>query len=127
MAYNRIYKDGKYIVEYLSSYTDAIRTLSKALHTSSAQNLISQNRQKNEIIRQNSEAQIAKLEILNNEEKIQEEINGIVGKVEEQEIVNKEISEKLNISITEYLIICIFVILILICLLILVCVNRKKK
>ena len=119
MAYNRTYKDGKYIVNYMMSYTDLFYNILKnAFETKSAQDLISKNREKNESIKSNVENEIKNLEIINNEEVIQEDL-----RVEKE---NEKLENK-SVEILYYIIIASFFIAILLCLITLVGINKKNN
>ncbi len=125
-AYYRTYENGKYVINYLESYTSRLEDLSLALETNSAKNLISKNREKNETIKLNVEKSISDLKISNNELEIQKENSG-----EKIELINNEIQNDIAINnidgLKDVFIILGFIVLICICGLIIIIDNKRKK
>lgn len=125
-VFYRTYEDGKYRVNYLSSYTDGFHWINKALETDSAKKLISNNREKNETIKLNVENSINSLEILDNELEIQEEISG--DKLEENNYDMQNDSEINNNDFTkDIIIISGFIVLIFVCIVVIIFDNKRKS
>lgn len=119
-SYYRKYEENKYVLHYVKSYTDGIDSLRNVFDRESVQNLLTQNRNKNNAIKIQAEKLVNELELLDNEKSIQEEINA-----EKVSLVSEKVSNN-NKSIY-FIFITSFVVVFSACVVIIIFHTKKKK
>lgn len=136
---NRETKDGKYVVNFdilhgIYNYSDrGINTTNAALQTSQAKKMISSNKEKNSNIKTEIENQIANLSIIDDEQKIQQEIEEQKGQEElkkqqiEEEKKAKERKEQQKILNKHIIVFSSIGLGITFCTVIIILENKKKK
>lgn len=96
---NRETKDGKYVVDFSSYgfYDNAARgliTTNAALQTSQAKKMLSSNKQKNSNVKTDIENQISNLSIIDDEQKIQQNIKDEIEELKRQEELQRQKAEE---------------------------------
>lgn len=137
---NRETKDGKYVVNYSSyGFYDSSRGLcstNAVLQTSQAKKMLSSNKQKNTNTKTEIEAQITNLSIVDDEEKIQQDIKNEMEKTKQQEELEKAQTEEEQVEESEtqaeltnehiFVFLCIGLGIIF-CIIIIIVENKKKN
>lgn len=135
---NRETKDGKYVVNFdiwhgIYNYSNrGINTTNAALQTSQAKKMISSNKEKNSNIKTEIENQIANLSIIDDEQKIQQEIEEQKGQEElkkqqiEEEKKAKERKEQQKILNKHIIVFFSIGLGITFCIVIIIIENKKK-
>lgn len=135
---NRETKDGKYVVNFdilhgIYNYSNrGINTTNAALQTSQAKKMISSNKEKNSNIKTEIENQIANLSIIDDEQKIQQEIEEQKGQEElkkqqiEEEKKAKERKEQQKILNKHIIVFSSIGLGITFCIVIIIIENKKK-
>ena len=140
---NRVKKDGKYVIEFFedSGFYDSsdrgLITTHTALQTSQAKKMLSSNKQKNSNLKAEVENQISNLSIIDDEQKIQQNIKDEIEELKKQEELKrikaeeerqaKEKAEHQKILIKHILIFSGIGLGIIFCIVIIIVEQKKKK